>query len=170
MRQKIIRRSVASLGDHDVEVPAEFVEHFRARRVVSPTREQPPVLALVNDLLAACERVTILATSREPVMVAGEVTWQVPSLSLSDEAIELFIDRARRARPGFTVDDGNADTVTEICRRLDGMPLAIELAAARVRSLSLDEIVDSLHDRFRLLTGGARTAVRRQQTLRASVD
>ena len=64
----------------------------------------------------------------------------------------------------------NSDTVTEICRRLDGMPLAIELAAARVRALSLDEIVDSLHDRFRLLTGGARTAVRRQQTLRASVD
>ena len=94
----------------------------------------------------------------------------MPSLSLADEAIELFADRARRARPDFTVTDDNAATVTEICRRLDGMPLAIELAAARVRALSLDEIVDSLHDRFRLLTGGARTAVRRQQTLRASVD
>ena len=74
------------------------------------------------------------------------------------------------ARAGFTVDDDNAGAVTEICRRLDGMPLAIELAAARVRTLSLTEIVDSLHDRFRLLTGGSRTAVRRQQTLRASVD
>jgi predicted ATPase len=126
--------------------------------------------ALVNDLLAACTRVTILATSREPLMVAGEVNWQVPSLTLADEAIELFSDRARHARPNFTVDDRNVETVTEICRRLDGMPLAIELAAARVRSLSLDEIVGSLHDRFRLLTGGARTAVRRQQTLRASVD
>ena len=94
----------------------------------------------------------------------------MPSLSLADEAIELFTDRARRVRPDFTVTDDNAATVAEICRRLDGMPLAIELAAARVRALSLAEIVDSLHDRFRLLTGGARTAVRRQQTLRASVD
>jgi len=82
----------------------------------------------------------------------------------------LFSDRARRARPDFEVTDDNAETITEICRRLDGMPLAIELAAARVRALSPHEIVDSLHDRFRLLTGGARTAVRRQQTLRASVD
>ena len=98
------------------------------------------------------------------------MTFLVPSLSLDDEAIELFADRARRVRPDFSVTEDNAATVTEICRRLDGMPLAIELAAARVRALSLDEIVGSLHDRFRLLTGGARTAVRRQQTLRASVD
>ena len=111
-----------------------------------------------------------MATSREPIGVPGEVTWRVPSLSLADEAIELFTDRARRARPDFDVTDDNAAAVTEICRRLDGMPLAIELAAARVRALSLTEILDSLHDRFRLLTGGARTAVRRQQTLRASVD
>ena len=102
--------------------------------------------------------------------MAGEVTWRVPSLSLADEAIELFTDRARLARPDFAVTDDNAAAVAEICRRLDGMPLAIELAAARVRALSLAEILDSLHDRFRLLTGGARTAVRRQQTLRASVD
>ena len=115
-------------------------------------------------------RLTLLATSREPIGVAGEVSWRVPSLSLADEAIELFTDRARRARPDFTITDDNAATVAEICRRLDGVPLAIELAAARVRALSLAEILDSLHDRFRLLTGGARTAVRRQQTLRASVD
>jgi predicted ATPase/class 3 adenylate cyclase/DNA-binding CsgD family transcriptional regulator len=125
---------------------------------------------LGNQVLAGCSRVTILATSREPLMVGGEVNWQVPSLSLADEAVELFTDRARRARPDFAITDSNAETITEICRRLDGMPLAIELAAARVRALSLDEIVGSLHDRFRLLTGGARTAVRRQQTLRASVD
>ena len=100
----------------------------------------------------------------------GEVTFVVPSLSLTDEALELFADRARRVRPDFSVTDHNLAVVTEICRRLDGMPLAIELAAARVRALSLDEIVGGLHDRFRLLTGGARTAVRRQQTLRASVD
>ena len=113
---------------------------------------------------------TLLATSREPIGVAGEVSWRVPSLSLADEAIELFTDRARHARPDFAVTDDNAAAVGEICARLDGLPLAIELAAARVRALSLAEILDSLHDRFRLLTGGARTAVRRQQTLRASVD
>ncbi|MDT5333356.1 MAG: hypothetical protein QOF31_4653 [Mycobacterium sp.] len=126
--------------------------------------------ALVNDLLAACPAITILATSREPLVVGGEVIWQVASLSLADEAIELFSDRARHARPDFTINDCDTETVTEICRRLDGMPLAIELAAARVRALSLNEILNSLHVRFKLLTGGARTAVRRQQTLRASVD
>ena len=126
--------------------------------------------SLAAELLATCPGLQILATSRESTGVPGEVTFQVPSLSLADEAIELFVDRARRVRPDFTVADDNAATVTEICKRLDGMPLAIELAAARVRALSLEEIVGSLHDRFRLLTGGARTAVRRQQTLRASVD
>jgi predicted ATPase/class 3 adenylate cyclase/DNA-binding CsgD family transcriptional regulator len=126
--------------------------------------------ALVTDMLGSCSRVTVLATSREPLLVPGEVNWGVPSLSLNEEAIDLFADRARRARPDFAVNADNVTAVTEICRRLDGMPLAIELAAARVRSLSLDEIVGSLHNRFRLLTGGARTAVRRQQTLRASVD
>jgi predicted ATPase/DNA-binding CsgD family transcriptional regulator len=125
---------------------------------------------LLGDLLPAAPRVTVLATSREPVNVMGEVIWQVPSLSLADEAVELFAERARLARPDFAVDDSNSTAVAEICRRLDGMPLAIELAAARVRALSLTEIVDSLHDRFRLLTGGSRIAVRRQQTLRASVD
>jgi predicted ATPase/class 3 adenylate cyclase len=125
---------------------------------------------VVVALLGASRRLTLLATSREPIGVAAEVTWRVPSLSLADEAIELFTDRARRLVPDFTINDKTAAAVAEICRRLDGMPLAIELAAARVRALSLGEIVDGLHDRFRLLTGGARTAVRRQQTLRASVD
>jgi predicted ATPase/class 3 adenylate cyclase/DNA-binding CsgD family transcriptional regulator len=126
--------------------------------------------SLAVELLGACPGLTLLATSREPAGVAGEVTFLVPSLSLADEAIELFADRARRVRPDFSVTDVNVALVTEVCRRLDGMPLAIELAAARVRALSLEEIVGGLHDRFRLLTGGARTAVRRQQTLRASVD
>jgi predicted ATPase/DNA-binding CsgD family transcriptional regulator len=126
--------------------------------------------ALVNPLLGAAPRLTLLTTSREPIGVAGEVSWRVPSLSLADEAIELFTDRARHARPQFVLTDDNTAVVAEICARLDGLPLAIELAAARVRALSLAEILDSLHDRFRLLTGGARTSVRRQQTLRASVD
>jgi predicted ATPase/class 3 adenylate cyclase/DNA-binding CsgD family transcriptional regulator len=126
--------------------------------------------ALVNALLATAARLTLLTTSREPIGVPGEVSWRVPSLSLRTEAIDLFTDRARHARPEFVVTDDNGAVVAEICARLDGLPLAIELAAARVRALSLAEILESLHDRFRLLTGGARTAVRRQQTLRASVD
>lgn len=125
---------------------------------------------LTGALLSGCPELTILATSREPIGIAGEVTWRVPSLGLEDEAVDLFCDRAQRARPDFRIDGDDAATAREICRRLDGMPLAIELAAARVRALSLTQILDSLHDRFRLLTGGARTAVRRQQTLRASVD
>ena len=125
---------------------------------------------LTVALLGAAPGLTLLATSREPIGVSGEATWRVPSLSVADEAVELFADRARLAQAGFAVTDENAAVVAEICQRLDGMPLAIELAAARVRALSLVEILDSLHDRFRLLTGGSRTAVRRQQTLRASVD
>ena len=125
---------------------------------------------LVETLLNHCPSLTLITTSREPISVAGEVTYRVPSLSLDDEAIELFTDRARRANPSFRIAGEDREAVAEICRRLDGMPLAIELAAARVRALSLEEILGSLHDRFRLLTGGSRTAVRRQQTLRASVD
>jgi predicted ATPase len=125
---------------------------------------------VVVALLSSCPAVTLLATSREPIRTEAEATWQVPSLSLSDEAVELFTDRASHVRPGFSVTEDNVGTVTEICRRLDGIPLAIELAAAGMRALSPAEVLDSLHDRFRLLTGGARTAVRRQQTLRASVD
>jgi predicted ATPase/class 3 adenylate cyclase/DNA-binding CsgD family transcriptional regulator len=121
-------------------------------------------------VLGACARVTLLATSREPIGVAGEAVMRVPSLSLDDEALELFTDRAHSARSDFAVTDETAITVADICRRLDGLPLAIELAAARVRALSPQEILGSLHDRFRLLTGGSRTAVRRQQTLHASVD
>jgi predicted ATPase/class 3 adenylate cyclase/DNA-binding CsgD family transcriptional regulator len=125
---------------------------------------------LIGALLAACPALAVLATSREPLGMAGEQVRRVAPLALDDEAIELFTDRARHARPDFTVKTDDVAAVSEICHRLDGMPLAIELAAARVRSLSLTEIVESLHDRFRLLTGGSRTAVRRQQTLRASVD
>ena len=126
--------------------------------------------ALATAILKACPELRVLTTSREPIGVPGEVTFVVPSLALADEAIQLFTDRARRTQSDFAVTEDNAATVTEICRRLDGMPLAIELAAARVRALTLDEILAGLHDRFRLLTGGARRAVRRQQTLHASVD
>ncbi|KZS60226.1 LuxR family transcriptional regulator [Mycobacterium ostraviense] len=128
------------------------------------------VAACVVALVEACPDATLLATSREPIRVAGEVSYQVPPLSLSDEAIQMFSFRARRVRPGFRLTDDNRGVVTEICRRLDCLPLAIELAAARVRAMSLAEIVDGLGSRFQLLTGGARTAALRQQTLWASVD
>ena len=137
----------------------------------------------VEHLLRACSGSTVLATSREPLGVAGEVTFRLPSLATpanaapstatalrAFDAVELFAERAVRANPGFVVDDATAPIVAEICRRLDGMPLAIELAAARVRVLTPTQILDGLRDRFRLLTGGGRTAVPRHQTLQASVD
>lgn len=126
--------------------------------------------ALISTLLAHCSALTVLATSREPLGVAGEVIWRVPSLPIASAAIELFVDRARLAQPDFHITDDNATVIKEICQRLDGMPLAIELAAARVRASSLVEILEGLHDRFRLLIGGARTAAERQQTLRASLN
>jgi predicted ATPase/class 3 adenylate cyclase/DNA-binding CsgD family transcriptional regulator len=125
---------------------------------------------LTTAILDGCPEITVLATSREPIGVAGEAIWRVSSLSLNDSAVQLFVDRAQQVCPDFNLADGEAVTLAEICRRLDGIPLAIELAAARVRVLSLTDIASSLNDRFRLLTGGVRTAVRRQQTLRASVD
>lgn len=157
-------------GTSTLETLVRFVGDRQMLIVLDNCEHLLEVTASLMVGLLACPGLTVLATSREPINVPGEVTYLVPSLPLADEAIKLFADRARQVRPDFRVTDDNAATVTEICRRLDGMPLAIELAAARVRALSLDEIVGSLHDRFRILTGGARTAVRRQQTLRASVD
>ena len=163
------------LADHPGRSTMDTLARFVAGRhmlVVLDNCEHllDPCATLIIDLLAGSSNLRLLATSREPIGVAGEVDWQVRSLSLDDEAIALFVDRACHARPDFAVNDDDAAVLGEICQRLDGLPLAIELAAARVRSLSLPEILDGLHDRFRLLTGGSRTAVRRQQTLRASVD
>ena len=98
------------------------------------------------------------------------MTFPLPSLSIDAEALELFVDRASKARPGFVVTDDNAAAVREICQRLDGIPLALELAAARIRALSPQQICDGLSDRFRLLSTGARTLLPRHQTLRGSVD
>jgi predicted ATPase/class 3 adenylate cyclase len=136
-----------------------------------------------ETLLLACPALRILATSREILGVSGETTWNVPSLSMPNpaedladvdltqfEAARLFVDRARAASAGFALTDENAGAVAAICRRLDGIPLAIELAAARVRGMTVDQIHERLDDRFRLLTGGGRTSARRQQTLRALVD
>lgn len=170
---KVIR--ALGLPDHPGRSPMDTLLSFLGTRrmlVVLDNCEHVLDMSaeLVVALLGHCPAVTVLATSREPIGVAGEVSWRVPSLSVADEALELFKDRAREVRPDFVLNEHNSATVTEICQRLEGLPLAIELAAARVRVLSLSEIRNGLHDHFRLLTGGSRTAVRRQQTLRASVD
>jgi predicted ATPase/class 3 adenylate cyclase/DNA-binding NarL/FixJ family response regulator len=158
-------------GRSALDTLLRFVDDCRALIVLDNCEHLIDACAdLIVAVLQASAGVTLLTTSREPIGIPGEVTWRVPSLSPENEAADLFTDRARLARPDFGLTDDNVDSVIEICRRLDGVPLAIELAAARVRALSLAEILDSLHDRFRLLTGGSRTAVRRQQTLRASVD
>ncbi len=127
------------------------------------------VATVVNALLVECASVRILATSREPLRVKGEYTYRLPSLSLP-AAIALFTDRASAADHHFALNDDNAAAVTELCRRLDGIPLAIELAAARVPLLSVKAITERLRDRFRILTGGERTALPRQQTMRAAID
>lgn len=162
------------LPDRPDRSPTDSLVHFIADRhllVVLDNCEHllDACAQLTATMLAAGAGLTILATSREPIGVAGEVTWTTPSLSLGDEAVELFRQRARLVLQGFT-DTQDAALVAEICRRLDGVPLAIELAATRVRALSLTEIADGLRERFQLLTGGARTVVPRQQTLRASED
>lgn len=125
--------------------------------------------ALAEGLLRSCPRLTVLATSREPLGVPGEATWRVPSLSPAG-AMALFTERAQAVTPDFDVSDEAAPALAQLCRRLDNIPLAIELAAARTSALSVEEIAARLDDRFRLLSGGARTAVPRQQTLRAMVD
>ena len=128
--------------------------------------------ALVDRLLAAGPRVRVLATSREPLDIAGESAWRVPSLSLDGDAdaLALFAERAGQAQPGFSLDDpATEESAVAVCRRLDGIPLAIELAAARAKVLSVDQIAAHLDERFRLLTGGGRTAVPRQQTLQGAI-
>jgi predicted ATPase/class 3 adenylate cyclase len=137
---------------------------------------------IAHALLRRCPRVHLVATSREPLGINGETIYRVPSLSLpasgepasaapeSSDAVALFVDRARAQGAGLTVNEETVPVIVSVCRRLDGLPLAIELAAARLRSLSLNGLHDRLDQRFRLLTGGSRTAMARQQTLRATVD
>jgi predicted ATPase/DNA-binding CsgD family transcriptional regulator/Tfp pilus assembly protein PilF len=143
------------------------------------------VAGLARRLLAYCPAVRIVATSREPLRVRGETVWRVPPLALppeelaagrpltelaEHESVRLFLDRAAAVRPGFALSHDNASAVIRLCRTLDGMPLAIELAAARMRALSAEQVAARLDDRFRLLASGDRTAPPRQQTLQAAVD
>jgi predicted ATPase/class 3 adenylate cyclase len=124
---------------------------------------------LADDLLHQCAGLKILASSREALGIAGEVAYRTPSLAAA-ESTRLFVERASAANPNFRLTEGNASSVAQICSRLDGIPLAIELAAARARLLSPEQIAARLDDRFRLLVGGSRTALPRQQTLRALID
>ncbi len=124
---------------------------------------------IVESLLRHCPRLSVLATSREALGVPGETAWLVPPMR-DDEAVQLFVERAQSVMPSFTLTVANRHAVLEICRRLDGIPLAIELAAARVRVLSPQQIVERLSDAFAVLGGGSRTALARQRTLRGTID
>ena len=186
----IPRRVAATFGireEQDRPLMATLAEALRARRllIVLDTCEHVVhgCAELVQQLLASCPSLRVIATSREPLRVRGETVWRVPPLSvppgldpesLADlarhEALQLFAERASAARSGFALGSDNAEAVARLCLTLDGMPLAIELAAARVRALSVEQIASRLDDRFRLLASGDRTAPPRQQTLRAAVD
>jgi predicted ATPase/class 3 adenylate cyclase/Tfp pilus assembly protein PilF len=166
---------------------ATLSDHLQSRRLLLVLDNCEHLLAacahLAYTLLSACPDVRILATSREPLGIAGETTWRVPSLSAPDpnrlpplerltevDAVRLFVDRATAMLPEFRVTTERAPFVAQICHRLDGIPLAIELAAARVKVLPVEQIARRLDDAFQLLTAGSRTALLRQQTLRAAMD
>jgi predicted ATPase/DNA-binding SARP family transcriptional activator len=174
----VARAALAALGRRDAllgDAPnAEPID-----RVVAALRDREALLILDNcehvieqaaafayRVLGECRRLRILATSREPLGITGEALWQVEPLDVRTDAVRLLRDRAGAVRK----DLGSAATLERVCRALDGMPLAIELAAARLRSMSLEQLADRLDDRFRLLTGGSRTALPRHRTLRAVVD
>ena len=168
-----------------LEACANYLGSARALVALDNCEHLLPGSAEVAEvLLHACSEVVLVATSRTPLGVPGETDWRVPPLSLPPperrrdtleavgqfDAVRLFIERARKARPNFAVTNDTAPAVAEICTELDGLPLAIELAAARVRMMSIEQIAAGLGDRFHLLTGGTRTVLPRHQTLRASVD
>jgi predicted ATPase/class 3 adenylate cyclase len=163
-----------------------IVEHLHGRRVLLVLDNCEHLLEVaartVDTLLRSCTSLRILATSREGLAIAGEAVFPVPSLAVPEpasvapsdlsqyDAIQLFVERAMAAVPGFRITERNAPAVTQICRRLDGVPLAIELAAARVRALPVEQIAARLDDRVRLLTGSSRVTVPRHQTLRQTID
>jgi predicted ATPase/DNA-binding CsgD family transcriptional regulator/Tfp pilus assembly protein PilF len=181
------RRVAATLGvreEPELPLAETLTEALRSRQLllILDTCEHvvDACADLVARLLAGCGGLRVISTSREPLRVRGETVWRVPPLALPGtldgppwarhEALRLFAERASAARSGFALAADNAEAVARLCRTLDGMPLAIELAAARVRALSVEQIADRLGDRFQLLASGDRTAPPRQQTLRAAVD
>src|SRR5580698_9241144 len=185
---QVADRVAATIGireEQGVPLAQTLAEALRSRRMLlildTCEHEVSDCATLVQLLLARCPWLRIVATSREPLRVRGETVWRVPPLDLPPvgaegteltrhEAIQLFAVRAAGARPGFILTEENAASVARLCRTLDGIPLGIELSAARVRALSIEQIADRLRDRFGLLDSGDRTAPARQQTLRATVD
>jgi predicted ATPase/class 3 adenylate cyclase len=164
-----------------------LAEHLRAKQlllVLDNCEHLIEVCAQLADaLLRACTRLTMLASSREALGIAGERPFRVPSLGLPQagptpslaqvaacEAVRLLVERASTVQPTFALTEQNAAAVAQVCQRLDGIPLALELAAARVRALTVEQVAERLDDRFHLLSGGSRTALPRQQTLRALID
>jgi predicted ATPase/class 3 adenylate cyclase len=188
--QHVVRAVASPMGIRDQGArPLELMvlDHLRSQQalVILDNCEHliDECARLAETLLRDCPQLHILASSREALGIAGERPFRVRSLSLPPEtdsksiaelhqyeAVRLFVERAAVVKPSFTLSTGNAQDISKICRRLDGIPLAIELAAARVRVLSPDQIVDRMDDRFRLLTGGSRTALPRQRTLQALID
>jgi predicted ATPase/class 3 adenylate cyclase len=178
-----IREDVATRGPGGRTLTDRLVDHLASRRTLVLLDNCEHLVeacaGLAARLVGACRELTVLATSREPLGVAGEITVGVPPLAADAldpaeiggiEAVRLFVDRAGLVDPGFDLTSENAPAVASICRRLDGIPLAIELAAARTRSLTPRQLDARLGDRFRLLTGGSRTSLPRHQTLRAAIE
>src|SRR5580693_3211797 len=181
-RGQTVQHVAATIGVREepgVPLAQTLAEALRSRHMllILDTCEQQvsDCATLVQLLLARCPWLRIVATSREPLRVRGETIWRVQPLDLppddavgdelaGHEAIRLFAARAAGARPGFTLTEDNAAAVARLCRTLDGIPLGIELSAARVRALSVEQIADRLRDRFQLLDSGDRTAPPRQQT------
>ena len=182
------------MKNQDIRLTAILFEHLQPRQILLLADNCEHLIAacatILEELLQACPSLKVLATSREMLGISGEVVWNVPALSMpviqpwknpesaqaalqvyqQSEAVRLFIARAASVVPEFTMTIENGGWIAEICRRLDGLPLAIELAAARVRNLSVAEIAKKLDDRFHLLTAGSRTGPLRQQTLTAAMD
>ncbi|TMR25277.1 tetratricopeptide repeat protein [Nonomuraea turkmeniaca] len=177
------------IQDRSVRSPIEvLIEHLRDKDMLVLLDNCEHLLdecaAMVETLMRSAPGLRILATSRQALGVEGERSMPVPPMSVPDadgmapsaeamgrsDAVRLFIERAKAVLPGFEITDANRDSVAWICRRLDGMPLAIELAAVRLRAISVQQLLARLDDRFRLLTTGSRTAMPRQQTLRALID
>ena len=172
--EDIPRRVAAALGiPPSTDVVAslgEFLGSDASMVILDNCEHQVDSIAeLAERLLQTCRGLYLVATSREPLGIEGEAVIRVPSLAI-DDSTRLFADRATAAAPGFAIDDHNQAAVSDICVRLDGIPLAIELAAARTSTLGVQDVLRGLEDRFALLTSGGRTALSRQRTLEASVD
>jgi len=184
---QVLATALSVREEADRPLLVTLVDHLRPKRVLLLLDNCEHLIdacaGLADTLLRGCPEVKILPSSREALGLTGEVVFRVPPLSLPDsrlvpalerlaeyEAVRLFVDRAIAVKPDFTLTDDTAAAVVQICRRLDGIPRAIELAAARVRTLSVQQITAHLDERFRLLTGGSRTALPRHQTLRGLID